>query len=167
MADTLKRISEAVNDLIRTESMIGAKEEELKMLKELRHKTRTAIIPDLMNEAGIESISVDGHKVSLKSYVSGSLPKDPEKRQRAIEWITEHDGAGLIKSCVISSFGREQRDEAIELHSEITKRGLVVDFDERIHPQTYQAWIRKKLEDGEQVDIDMLGVQVGQVAKIK
>jgi hypothetical protein len=56
---------------------IKSAEESLKLLKKNRDRYLYEFIPAKFAEMGIDKVEVDGNKVSLKTFVSGTMPKDP------------------------------------------------------------------------------------------
>ena len=78
-----------LSSLIRQSIDLG-KEVELaeKHLKDLQQRKRTVDeedIPSLMDQLGVESLTVDGNKVSIDKYVSARIPDD--RREEAFSFI--------------------------------------------------------------------------------
>ena len=66
-------------------NQIKEAEQHLKDLKAMRHKVDTESIPVVMQEMGMDSITVDGNKVQLKPFVHASIPQD--KKDEVYNWL--------------------------------------------------------------------------------
>lgn len=138
-----------------------------KELTEIVAKT----LPSLLDSAGLIDFTLeDGSVIEIKDVVSGSLPsadKKPAEREAAIEWIKENGGDGIIKTYYNTEFGVGQERLAKLFESIITKAKFIAKKTVGVHPQTLCAFVREKLENGEEVPVDKLGVYTGRHAKIK
>ena len=161
-------LTKLTDQAVIVEGEIRQKEAELKELKALRFKLLTQQIPELMQEYDLESITCKtGMTIKLADYISGSLPKDETERAVAFKWLERNDGDGIIKSEVITAFGRDDLDRAKDLEQRIKSQGYAASLKESVHPQTLYAWCRERLREGKQVDFDTLGLNSGVIAKIK
>lgn len=106
-------------------------------------------------------------KVGIKEIVSGTLPKDPDRRAKAIAWLTKNDGGGLIKTSIEMEFGRSQHAAAIKLAKQLKKRGFELTVVEGVHAQTLGKYARDRLKEGDPIDFEILGLYTGKVAEIK
>jgi len=141
---------------------------ELGKLKAEYTDLRQRVLPDAMARVGLARFVLDdGTEIKVEEFVGGGIPKDPEAKQRALDWLIEHEASSLIKTSVNLTFGRNQYDEAVALADDLKAKGLPVDIGTGVHPQTLHAFIRERLRRGESVDQTVLGVFVGRVAKFK
>ena len=74
--ETTKYLSGLVKQLRVTEQQIEDAETHLKSLKQDKKKLSTQLIPDLMDEMGVERVDVDGLTVTKKQIVAASIPVD-------------------------------------------------------------------------------------------
>jgi len=143
-------------------------EEVLKQLKSEINDIKHSRLPDMMASAGLQSITTSGGAViKIDDFCSGSLPKDPTKREEALQWLVEHDGEGLIKTNVDLVFGRGDHDLALEIAEELKARKLEVTVESGVHPMSLQSYARERIKSGDDIDPQKLGLFVGRVAKIK
>ena len=70
-------LSEMIRILSDVTSAISKAEESVKSLKKSRDRYLHDLIPGKMAEMGLDKVEVDGNKVSLQTFVSGTMPKDP------------------------------------------------------------------------------------------
>lgn len=167
-SDRLARLTEKLRTMLQMQRMIANMEEDLDAAKKGLHELAAKQIPDLMMELQIDSLSLDGgYKVEIKDFVSGSLPKDEEKRKEAIKWLEAHEGGDLITTDVIVSFGRKQHNQAYAFIADVQeKQGVQPDIKEGVHPKTLAKFAREKIQNGEEIDLQKLGLFAGRIAKL-
>lgn len=163
----LERLNKAADELLAMEDAVAQMEEDLKGAKTALNLLRTKTMPELMNEAQMDSFTRNGRVVEVSDFVSGSLPKEEDKREKAIKWLETHDGAGLIKTSVGLSFGRGQHNEALALVADLKARELEPTVETGVHAATLQAFARERLKKGAEIDTDVLGLYTGRVVKVK
>lgn len=148
------------------ESEVTMLEEKLKEAKSNLHEIRTKKLPEFMAELGMDSMSFDGYSVKITDFVSGSIPKDPERKNKAIDWLSSHDASGIVKTQIRIEFPRGEKEDADRLEKSLRKAGYDPALEETVHPQTLQAFARERLEGGEEIDPEVLGLYIGKVSKI-
>ena len=158
-----------LSSLIRQSIDLG-KEVELaeKHLKDLQYKKRTIDeedIPSLMEELGVESLTVDGNKISVDKFVSARIPE--HKKAEAFAFLRSIGEADIIKNEVVVQFGMGQDNVAGAVLDDLSKQGLNPAQKTHIHPMTLRTWVKNRIENGQEVDFDTFGVYVGNRAKIK
>lgn len=166
-SDKLEQLHELLEEALALEGAVAQMEDDLKAAKSALHSLRTGRIPDLMAEMQMDEISFKGWSIKIDDFVSGSLPKDPAKRAKAIEWLESNDAAGLIKTDVSVSFGRSEHEAATSLWQSLESDGLPASLQSSVHAQTLQAFARQRIRDGESIEPEILGLYVGKVAKMK
>lgn len=129
---------------------------------------KTMEIPDAMSEAQLSEFRMeDGTLVTAEDFVAGSIPKDPEKRQKAVELLEAYGGGGLIKPQLRLVFSKSDNAKAIKLFQQLQKKGLPVEYEASVHAQSLMAFGRERLRNGEATDFPSLGLFVGRIAKFK
>lgn len=166
----LKSISELAEEAHSLMKLIDELEASLKVHKaELMTLTHKAL-PDALAAAGTSSFTTtNGVKVSIKEIMQGTLPKDEAKRAAALNWIANHGGQAIIKSELIAEFEKgsgnlQRKNQAAEA---LANLGVTFQDKESIHPQTLCAFAREKVQNGEEVPTEMLGLYAGRMAKIE
>ena len=162
-------LRDAVAEAISLEDTIEVMEENLKVAKKALYVLKTTRIPDIMTEIqpGLEELKIDGFKVSIKDFVSGSIPKDEMKRTAAFGWLKNHGADSLIKTEVSVAFGRFEHNRALALLADLNEQGMAAVLENTVHPQTLQAFARERIRNGEIIDPEVLGLYTGRVAQIK
>ena len=139
-----------------------------KHLKDLQQRKRTVDeedIPSLMEQLGVESLTVDGNKVSIDKFVSARIPDD--KKEEAYSFIRSIGEGDIIKNEVVVQFGMGQDNVAGAVLDDLSKQGLNPAQKTHIHPMTLRTWVKNRIENGKEVCHDTFGVYVGNRAKIK
>jgi len=158
-----------LSSLIRQSIDLG-KEVELaeKHLKDLQQRKRTVDeedIPSLMDQLGVESLTVDGNKVSIDKYVSARIPDD--RREEAFSFIRSIGEGDIIKNEVVVGFGMGQDNIAGSVVDDLRNKGLEPAQKTHIHPMTLRTWAKNRIEKGDTIDFDLFGIYVGNRAKIR
>lgn len=163
----LDDLHEALDEMIDLNKLIAAQAEALELSKSTYHQIRTRRIPDIMAELQTKKMEFRGREFEVVDFVNGSLPKDPEKRAVAISLLKKEDASGLLKTVVQVSFGKGEENKAQKLYSDLAEEGLPAKLDSDVHPQTLQAFVRRKIKDGEEIDYEALGIFVSPIVRIK
>lgn len=162
---SLDHLNRFLEDAVALEEAVERMEEDLKAAKSTLHVLKTKTIPDLMVELMMEEVVWNGWKAKVNDFVSGSLPSDPERRAKAIAWLEEHEGGGLIKTEVSVAFGRTHHNEALAIADTIKQQGFAPDVSSGVHAATLQAFARERIKNGDPIDTEVLGLYTGKVVK--
>ena len=137
-------------------------------LKDLQHRKRNVDeedIPSLMQELGVESLQVDGNKVTIDKYVSARIPE--ARKDEAFAYLRSCGEGDIIKNEVVVGFNMGQDNVAGAVVDDLTKQGLNPSKKTHIHPMTLKTWVKNRIENGKDIDFDLFGVYQGNRAKIK
>ena len=163
--ETTKNLSGLVRQLRVIEQEVEDAETHLKALKQERQKLSTQMIPDLMDEMGVERVDVDGLTVTKKQIVAASIPVD--KRELAFDWLRERGLDDIIKNDVVCSFGRGQDNAAKDAFWTLKDKGLEPSTKTHIHPMTLKAFVKDRVEQGQEIDFDLFGAFLTNAVEIK
>lgn len=160
---TLEQIKEVGKRAVALSAEIEEIEKGLKAKKGELNDILQAKLPMMM--VGAPSITLDdGTTIKIGNFVSGALPKDPEGKRAAIDWLEQNEGGGIIKTEVSIEFAKYE--EAKKLADQLRENGYEIGFDTGVHAQTLAAFVRERIENGDPVDTKVLGVFVGRHAKL-
>jgi hypothetical protein len=162
---SLETLNRSLEEAIALEEMVEQLEADLKAAKTTLNALKTNRIPDMMAEMMMDEVSWNGWKVKISDFVSGSLPSDPEKRAKAIQWLEDNEAAALIKTEVKVEFGKSQHNEALSVAADLQRIGFAPKVDSGVHASTLQAFARERIRNGEAIDTEMLGLYTGKIAK--
>jgi len=162
---TTKSLSNLVRQVEELNKELDMAESHLKKLKQEKHKLQTDAIPALMDEMGVDRLDVGDVSVTLKPFVSASIPQD--RRAEAHQWLRDNGLDDIIKNDVILSFGRGEDDTAHSIMLDLEQRGFHPESKTHIHSMTLKAFVKERVEKGLPIDLDMFGAYVAKTADIK
>jgi hypothetical protein len=159
---TLTGFAEAI---IKQDAFVKELDERLKEEKKKLLKMTDEDLPALMTEANsMEFTLLDGSKVTIKPQYGGSIKVD--NRPAAYEWLREHGHDDIIKNTVSCQFGRGEDDLASSFKAFAEKEGYVPNQTEKIEPMSLRAFVKERVENGDEFPMDLFGAYVGQRAVI-
>ena len=161
-----KTISDSCNKLLELQNEIANKKEELKRVEAEERNYSEKIIPELMQQAGIQMLKLsNGASVEVKPFYSAKIPV--AKKEEAFSWMRDNGLGGIIKNIVSMKFGREQDNMVSSIVEDLKQKGFQVEQNTSVHPQTFKAALKEKIQNGENVPMDLLGLYVSSKTTIK
>jgi len=159
-------ITESCKKLLETQKKIEATEEELKKLKDVETTLSEQTIPNLMQQAGVELIKLEGGiSVEVKPFYSARIPAS--KSEEAFDWLRANGHGDLIKNQISLEFGMKQDNEAKSLIEDLKGRGLPVKQKTTVHPSSLRGFVREQIQDlGKDVPAELFGTYVANKTKI-
>jgi hypothetical protein len=162
----LRNVAEIARDIRAKEAEIADLEETLKEQKKALLKLTDEDMPATLAEIGISSFSLDdGSTVEVRQTYGASILV--ENKPAAYEWLREHGYDDIIKNTVSCNFGRGEDDLAGAFRAFAEQQGYSPEQKTEIHPQTLRAFIRERVEEGDDFPMELFGAWVGQRAVIK
>jgi len=158
-------LSTLIRQSMEIDEKIAEAEQYLKDLKFKKRKVNEEDIPNLMQEMGMDSVTVDGNKVALRQFVHARIADD--KKDEAFTWLRSIGEADIIKNDVTVSFKSGEDNMAGAVIDDLRSQGLEPAQKTHVHPQTLKAWVKNRIESGQEIDFDTFGVFVGTEATIK
>ena len=141
-------------------------EAELKEAKKELLRISDEEIPNLMSETGLSSLKLDdGSSLDIKNIYGASILV--ANREKAYDWLREHGHDDIIKNRGVATFGRGQEDDAKVFMRVAYDNGVATDQESKIEPQTLKAWVKERMEAGEEFPTELFGAFMGQRAIIK
>ena len=159
-------ITNSCKKLLETQKKIEATEEELKKLKDVETTLSEQTIPNLMQQAGVELIKLEGGvSVEVKPFYSARIPAS--KSEEAFQWLRDNGHGDLIKNQVSLEFGMKQDNEAKSIVEELKSKGLPVKQKTTVHPSSLRGFVREQIQDlGKDVPAELFGTYVANKTKI-
>ena len=158
------KLSNFIRQSIQIQKDIEDAEQHLKDLKFKKRKVNEEDIPSLMEEMGMDSLTVDGHKVTIRPFVHARISE--EKREQAFNFLRSVGEADIIKNDVTVSFSQGEDNVVGAVVDDLRKNGFDPVQKTHIHPMTLKSWVKGRIESGAELDFDTFGVFVGNGAKI-
>ena len=160
-------LSELIRQAAAINETVALAEDAVKSLKKSRDKYLYELIPAKMSEVGMDKVEVDGNSVSLTTFVSATMPKDPLQKDLAIQHLRSIGCGDFIKNKLEVTFGLTQDNEAKALEDDLLKAGHDTNAKIWIEPMTLKKLAKERLQAGQEFDIELFNAYIGTVAKIK
>jgi len=152
-------IRETEDEIARTEAYLKEKKKDLLKLTD-------EDLPSVLQELGVSSFKLeDGSQVDIKPLYGAAIPKP--RIDEAHEWLRDNGHDDIIKNVVACSFGRGEDQNAANFKDTAIKLGLHPEQSESVHSSTLRAWVRERVENGDEFPMELFGAYVGQRAVIK
>ena len=163
--NTTKSLSNLVRQVEELNKDIDMAEQHLKKLKQERHKVQTESIPALMDEMGVDRLDVGDVSVTLKPFISASIPQD--RKDEAFAWLRDNNLDDIIKNDVTCSFGKGQDNSAKNVIGILEEAGFDPKTKTHVHPSTLKAFVKERVTEGKPIDLDMFGAFIANAAQIR
>ena len=162
----LQTVAEIARKIRDEEEYISSLEADLKKAKKGLLKLTDEDLPTMLAEIGLSSMKLDdGSEVTVKQTYGASILVD--NRPAAYEWLREKGYDDIIKNTVACQFGRGEDDKASSFKALAEKEGHYAEQKTEIHPQTLRAFVKERVENGDDFPMELFGAYVGQRAVIK
>lgn len=147
----LAELKPLVDDLLKARQILDELEDRVREQKYIVQEFETKLIPEKCNELGLKSFVLDnGLKFELVRDYQASIPK--EKTHQAYTWLESNGYADLIKTTVETRFGRGELEQARSLMDTLNNQlGVLAELKESVHHSTLKAFVRERMEEGEQL----------------
>jgi len=144
-----------VAELLDAQRLVAEAEQLLKEREKVLRKLDEEVLPDIMARAGVDLIGTPYGNLVLKEDLKARIPADAFARERALEWLREHNAAALIKSEVIISETEDQKISE-ELIDSLRRMGLSFSKSEAVNTNSLAAFFR-----------ELLGIKKGSIATMQ
>ena len=162
----LGSVAELARAIRNQEDTIRHLEEKLKTEKKLLLKLSDEDLPAILDELGLQSFKLeDGSEVTVKSTYGATIRVDD--REQAYDWLRQNEYDDIIKNTVSVQFGRGEDEKAKEFKELAENNKYAADQKTEIHPQTLRAFIKERVEAGDEFPMQLFGAWVGRRASIK
>ena len=170
MTTDMQRLNTLVHEQLMAEEEVARAEDSLNRAKKKLARLSEYVIPDVMEEMGINEYKTnDGLTIKLKQAIRASISE--VNRSDAFGWMTDHDHEAMIKTSIVIEKPAllddfENADELKEA-LQLVMDNLPSTENKSIHSNTLSAFVRDKLEGGEEIPLDTFSVfrQVTSVIK--
>jgi hypothetical protein len=128
-------------------------------------------LPEMFTRAGVSSVTVEAegnHPAFVAERETVYTAKIPdEKRQDAFEWFEQQGHGDLIKSMINIVFGMQEHEERLRVMKLLSEAKVDYYTNESVHHQTLKAFVKREIQRGHIIPMDLLGVYVFDEVKIK
>lgn len=179
--DKMSRINALVKRQLMLEKKHAEAEELLKKVKKELESISDMALPDLMEDLGITELKMAGGGVltiDLKIRASLGRTKDPEKAERAIQWLIDNEHPHLIKHNLTipltagqDELGEKLVEELDALNEKLAEENeawsISVEDKTDVNANTLAAFVRGELKEGRPVPEELFNIHRQRKAKIK
>jgi hypothetical protein len=153
--DGIVRLTTLVRALRDAENEVRRAEENLQGAQFRERELAEQQIPDLMEELGVDDITVDGVTYAVDDKLRHSIPKG--RKEECLTWLIANGHEASLKDQISVRFDRGELEDADRLVAELAARKLDVGRQLKIEPSTLSSILNTRLEQGEEVPLDMFG----------
>lgn len=162
----LAQIASTARQVLEARDAVVAAEEALKEAQANLRALQQDILPELMSVAGQEQlVTADGLKVSVRDMIRGTPSRENEAA--AFRWLRDTGGGGIIKSRVEADLGKGDPERVKSALEALGGLGIKASPRETVAWQTLGALVRERLEKGNEVPLDLLGIYMWREADVK
>lgn len=139
----------------------------MKSVNERIREIEESLIPDLMDELGIEKTKLaNGVKVDIVNELTASVSKD--RMPAVIEELRRQNADDMIKADIVAPMGKGADAERIRaVMALLQDAGCESSCQRSVNTATLKAWLRRRIEDGQPTDLELFGAHLIRKAKIK
>ena len=164
----LNALSVHVEKILDLNNNIEHQENILKELKNQKDKISSETIPAILAEQGLQSLKLaDGTVLEVNKKYSCTLPKDPQKKAAAYQWLRDQGLDDIIKNEVSVTFGRGEDDKANQLMDLAVGNGYEPTQKAKVEPMTLKALYRERVESGLDMPSDIFHLFMKDETKMK
>jgi len=166
---SLQAVQQAARAMHEAQVAVAEAEKDLKTKKEALRILEEVRLPELMDTAGVSSVSTpDGLVVTIESFMSASITE--AKRPFVVQWLKDTENDELVKPELHMVFSKGELAEAQRIAAEMsTALGRPVEVLEAVNTTSFKALIAELRRESPDMSLplDELGVYIGRKAKIK
>lgn len=154
---TLEYLRELAAEMVALQAEVDADTVALAEKNAKLDKIASRLIPDVMDELALESFTLkDGSKMEVKPDIKTSITAD--HKPAAFKWLADRNYDGIIKTKVMTEFGKGEMDKAQKAQQALEKLGYFASLDQNIHPATLKSFVKERLAAGEAIPTDVFGI---------
>jgi len=148
------------------EAEVAELEQNLKSEKKALLKMTDEDLPTMLAEIGLTSMKLeDGSEVTVKPTYGATILVD--NRPAAFQWLRNNGYGDVVKNTVSCTFGMGEDQKASAFKEEAESKGFAPQQDTNVHSATLRAFVRERVENGDDFPMELFGAYVGQRATIK
>lgn len=165
---TLQSLIESAEQMAAIKEQIEELEQTVSELTKHYNFLAQQEIPNTMEELGLKTFELkDGSKISIKDFISGSLPKDEEGFEWSVNWLKDNDLESILKTDVTLKFNKGEENFAKNAIGLLRDNGYEPNEKFGVHPQTLYSALRELQKHEVDIPFERLGLYAGKKADIK
>jgi|TARA_R110000803_G_scaffold72078_2_gene135582 hypothetical protein len=163
--NALASVADVARQMRLQEQEVGLAKEALKQAETEMRRLTDDVMPTLFSELGLQSFKLeDGSELKVKqTYSATPLVAN---RPQVYQWLHDNGYGDLIKNTVFCTFGRDEEEDAKQFYSMAESRGYCAETKREVHASTLRAFVKERVEAGDEFPMELFGAWVGQRATI-
>jgi hypothetical protein len=159
-------LSKEINTLQEIQQEITNQENKLKDLKDREKYYANIIIPDLMNQLNLKTLTLkDGSQIAVKNIFGASIVA--EKKPEAFDWLRKSGMGAIVKNNITVRFGLDEDNKAEQYATLARGQGYEPDRQVAVHAGTLRNALQEFHEKGGAIPAELFGTFEGNQTKIK
>lgn len=151
------------NQIKKCTTLTAKLEDETKKLRQISETD----LPDLLKELGITEFKLKtGERITVQNKVAASISK--ANAPEALAWMIKNKFGGLIKTQIVTMFGKNELTSARKLAKKLAQEFDSVTLSQSVHSQTLKSFVTEQLEAGDPIGMPrkLLGIHEYNVVKL-
>ena len=163
----LSALSIHVEKIMDLDKQLEHQENIMKELKNQRDKISSETIPAILAEQGLQSLKLaDGTVLEVNKKYSCTLPKDPQKKASAYQWLRDQGLGDIIKNEVAVTFGKGEDNKAQSLIDLAVANGYEPSQKSDVAWNTLTALYEERVKAGLDMPSDVFNLWIKDKTKI-
>lgn len=163
--EKLQEIADLAKAQLQLEARILLLEQDLESAKASHKNLSECLLPDAMHGVGMSEFKLeDGTKIAITQFYSAKIPDD--RSHEAFAWLRKTGNDSIIKREVKVNFGKGEDQDAQIVVQALRDLGHEPQDKSLVHPQTLKSFVRERLENSQELPIELFGVFVGNKTKL-
>jgi len=160
----IQQLTALADDLFNAQTRVTELEAELKTAQKEAQRLAEFAIPEAMDTLGVTELKTTS---GLIVEVGDSIKAGNLKRPDGLEWLRGIGEGGSIKTLVGVPFTAGSEADADEFVERLAGEGLAAKKTAEVNHMTLKSIIKRKLEEGEDVPMELLGAFQFRQATVK
>ena len=176
--DQLKVLRSKARELRDIDREIEDVQTKLSDLNSKKQKMQFEELPELLNKAGVDHVglpaegNLPAYDAKLKPYYRANIAADwePERRQKAFDYLIKSGNEDLIKTTITIRLGRGDHKLLATIKRLLKPVMKKLDFavDMAVQWNTLTSFLKNQIEvEKEVVPLETLGASVGEIVELK
>tara|TARA_A100001391_G_scaffold94763_1_gene62788 strand:- start:6338 stop:6895 length:558 start_codon:yes stop_codon:yes gene_type:complete len=160
------QLSKEINTLQEIKQEIENQENKIKELKEREKYYSTIIIPDLMSQLNLRTMTLkDNSQIAIKNVFGVSIIA--AKKEEAHNWLRKNGLGSIVKNEITVKFGLNEDNKAEQYASLARGQGYDPDRKIAVHAGTLRTTLRDYHERGGKIPAELFNMFEGNQTEIK
>jgi hypothetical protein len=155
--EQVRALTKLAEEQLALQTVIKEIEQTLEKRKERFRQVSEGLLPDLMNELGVATLTLtNGLKVKDSQFIDARIT-DPA----AYDWLEANDNAEIVKMTMSFAVRRTDKRRLQPLVDLAAQMDVEINFKEAVHHMTLKSFVGEALKNGMEIPLELFNVYVG------